>query len=80
MKNWLKENWFRLLILIIATIFVAGFMFINYREYQLKRLRAQQDTLEWFGDNFRNSFSKYIGEREIKNFQKLNRDTFNNPL
>ncbi|MDP3792943.1 MAG: hypothetical protein Q8Q89_04440 [bacterium] len=78
--NWLKENWFKLGMLIVATSFVIGFIFINYQEYNLERVKIEMDALEWATKNAPHSFEKFIGRRELENFEKQYWRLFNQPF
>jgi len=75
--TFLKQNWFKLGLLVIALIFVLGFLVINYKEYLLHRFAAEKTTIEWATENAGNSFDKLIGSRELINFRNHLWNLFN---
>ena len=41
MKNWIQQNWFKLLIIVLLTIFIAIYAYDIYESYQPKSLKEK---------------------------------------
>jgi hypothetical protein len=45
--NWLKQNWFKLSILIAAVLAIAWWEIIQWKYYELERYQTQQSAMNW---------------------------------
>ena len=43
MKEFIKENWFKIIIVILPSIIIFGYIFIQYNYYQKQQLQIQLD-------------------------------------
>lgn len=66
---FLKQNWFKLGLLISVLVLVLGFLVIDYKEYKLQRFTAERATIDWATANTGSSLNKLLGTKEIKNFK-----------
>lgn len=67
MKNWLKENWFKLGVLILVTIFVFKFLALKTQEINIKKFQAEQSAINWAIEK---ETKTLVGQREINSFKK----------
>lgn len=51
MKSWLKQNWFKLGLLITVLLFVTGYFYIKIREHNLDVINNIRLCATTFSDN-----------------------------